>query len=137
MTDRCFLDTNVLVYSIDESDSLKRRAANDLVVELSKSGNGIISTQVLQEFYNIITKKIGCPAEKARELVKKLSECFEVHTNSAHDIIRAIDISMRTQFSFWDSLILSASIASECSVLYSEDLNDGQFVENVRIVNPF
>lgn len=136
MTDRCFLDTNILVYSIDESDGLKRRAASSLVTELSRTGSGVISTQVLQEFYNVITRKTGCSKEKARELVKKLSECFEVHTNSAPDIIRAIDISMRTQFSFWDSLILSAAIASGCSVLYSEDLNNGQFVENIRIANP-
>lgn len=79
---------------------------------------------------------IKCPKEKAKELLQSLSECFEVHKNSVLDILRAVDISIKTQFSFWDSLIISAAISSGCGTLYSEDLNDGQDVDGVLIKNP-
>lgn len=135
MSDKIFIDTNVLVYSIDDSEGFKNLAAKSIVNELSNS-KGVISTQVLQEFYNIITKKMKCPKEKAKELLQSLSECFEVHKNSVLDILRAVDISIKTQFSFWDSLIISAAISSGCRTLYSEDLNDGQNVDGVLIKNP-
>lgn len=135
MNDKIFIDTNVLVYSIDDSEGFKNLAAKSIVNELSNS-KGVISTQVLQEFYNIITKKMKCPKEKAKELLQSLSECFEVHKNSVLDILRAVDISIKTQFSFWDSLIISAAISSGCRTLYSEDLNDGQNVDGVLIKNP-
>lgn len=135
MSDKIFIDANVLVYSIDDSEGFKNLAAKSIVNELSNS-KGVISTQVLQEFYNIITKKMKCPKEKAKELLQSLSECFEVHKNSVLDILRAVDISIKTQFSFWDSLIISAAISSGCRTLYSEDLNDGQNVDGVLIKNP-
>lgn len=124
-----------MVYSVDDSERFKNLTAKSIVNELSNS-KGVISTQVLQEFYNIITKKMKCPKEKAKELLQSLSECFEVHKNSVLDILRAVDISIKTQFSFWDSLIISAAVSSGCGLLYSEDLNDGQDVDAVLIKNP-
>lgn len=135
MNGKIFIDTNILVYCIDDSEGFKNLTAKSIVNELSNS-KGVISTQVLQEFYNIITKKMKCPKEKAKELLQSLSECFEVHKNSVLDILRAVDISIKTQFSFWDSLIISAAISSGCGTLYSEDLNDGQDVDGVLIKNP-
>lgn len=135
MNGKIFLDTNILIYSIDDKDSMKQSIAKSIVQELSNK-NGVISTQVLQEFYNVVTKKMNCPKDKAKELLQNLSEFFEVHKNSVRDILRAVDISIKTQFSFWDSLIISAAISSGCDWLYSEDLNDGQNVDGITIKNP-
>lgn len=135
MNGKTFLDTNILIYSIDDKDSMKQTIAKSIVQELSNK-NGVISTQVLQEFYNVVTKKMSCPKDKAKELLQNLSEFFDVHKNSVRDILRAVDISIKTQFSFWDSLIISAAISSGCDWLYSEDLNDGQNVDGVTIKNP-
>jgi predicted nucleic acid-binding protein len=110
-------------------------SAFNIISKLSENG-GIISTQVLQEFYNIATKKLGLSKENAKILLERLSECFIVHKNSVLDILHAIEISIKTQFSFWDSLIISAALAEGCSYLYSEDLNSGQSVEGLIIKNP-
>ena len=135
MTDKIFLDSNVLIYSIDDGEVVKQQIANNLITSLSEKG-GVISTQVLQEFYNIATKKLGISKQDAKVLLERLSDCFIVHKNTVPDILHAIEISIKTQFSFWDSLILSAAIAEGCTTLYSEDLNDGQIVEEIVIKNP-
>ena len=96
----------------------------------------MVSTQVLQEFYNVVSGKLKCPKDTAKQLVEDISNNFIVHKNSVFDILHAIDISIKTQFSFWDSLIISAAISENCTPLYSEDLNDGQIVEGVLIHNP-
>ena len=135
MNDRFFLDSNVLIYSIDNGEVIKQQIANNIIATLSEKG-GVISTQVLQEFYNIATKKLGITKQDAKLLLERLSECFLVHNNTVSDILHAIEISIKTQFSFWDSLIISAALAEGCSMLYSEDLNDGQIVEGIVIKNP-
>ncbi len=135
MNDRIFIDSNILVYSIDDNEPKKQSVANRIIWQLAEDG-GTISTQVLQEFYNIATKKLGLSKEQVKELIERLADCFTVHKNSVADILRAVEISIRTQFSFWDSLIISAAIAEGCMVLYSEDLSHGQVVDGVRIENP-
>lgn len=135
MNDRIFIDSNILIYSIDDYEKEKQMSAFDIISKLSENG-GIISTQVLQKFYNIATKKLGLSKENAKILLERLSECFIVHKNSVLDILHAIEISIKTQFSFWDSLIISAALAEGCSYLYSEDLNSGQSVEGLIIKNP-
>lgn len=136
MSGRIFIDTNILIYSIDDADPKKQRGASEVINRLSENG-GVISTQVLQEFFNIAANKLKLPKEHVKELIERLSDCFPVHKNSVSDIIRAIDISIKTSFTFWDSLIISAAVSEGCRTLYSEDLNDGQIVENVTITNPF
>lgn len=135
MSGRVFIDSNILLYTIDDAAPLKQATANSIIEHLSENG-GIISTQVLQEFYNIATNKLKLPKAYAKELIERLADCFIVHENSIADILRAIEISIKTQFSFWDSLILSAAISENCGILYSEDLNDGQLVETIIIRNP-
>ena len=134
MSGKIFVDSNILIYSIDNNDSVKQDIAKKIITELSD--NAVISTQVLQEFYNVVTRKLNCPKDKAKQLVKNISESFYVHKNSVSDILHAIEINMKTQFSFWDSLVISAAISEGCDVLYSEDLNDGQRVEELTIKNP-
>ena len=137
MSDKIFLDSNILVYSFDERDVEKKDIAWDVVNSLIASRNGRISTQTLQEFFNVVTKKLKCDKEYAKKAVEYYSEAFPVHTNTLKDILSAIGISIKTQFSFYDSLIIAAAKGEGCSIVYSEDLNDGQTIDGVKIVNPF
>ena len=137
MSAKAFLDSNILVYFIDERDSRKQSVARKLIGDLIASGGGHISTQSLQEFYNVTTKKHGCTKENARKAVEYYSAAFPVYCLNPKDILVAIGISIKTQFSFYDSLILAAAKALGCDVVYSEDLSHGQVVDGVRIENPF
>ena len=134
---KVFFDSNVLVYVIDDRWPDKQKIAIDLVKKSINAGNGNISTQSLQEFYNVATKKLSCSKENAKNYVENFSKVFDVEQVSVNHILKAVDISIKTQFSFWDSLILAAASQSGCLVLYSEDLNDSQIVDGVKIVNPF
>ena len=135
MSDKFFIDTNILIYSIDAANAEKQKKAKSIISELSENG-GIISTQVLQEFYNIATKKLCVSKEDAKLLLKYLAECFVVHKNSVNDILHAVEISIKTQFSFWDSLIIAAAISEGCTTLYTEDLNNGQLIDGIVLENP-
>ena len=130
-------DTNVLVYMQDASELAKQQIARNLFSEHNDKGNAIISTQCLQEFYNVLTNKMKQDKATVKQLVHCFSENLPVIQITPAIIETAIDISIQTQFSFWDSLMLSAAISAKCSVLYSEDLNEGQIVNGVTIKNPF
>lgn len=134
---KVFFDSNILVYYADESDARKQKIAMALIKDAIDSGNGVISTQCLQEFYNVVTKKLLCDKERAKEMVKMFSDNIPVVKISVPLILSAVDISIKSQFSFWDSLILSAADDTGCATVYSEDLNDQQIVGGARIQNPF
>ena len=134
---KVFFDTNILVYSVDESDPRKQTIASALIKDAIVSGNGVISTQCLQEFFNAAQKKLGLSKEAAKEYVEYFADNFPVAKISVPLILSAVDISIKSQFSFWDSLILSAAIDAGCATVYSEDLNDRQIVDGSKIQNPF
>ena len=134
---KVFFDTNILIYFVDERYPKKQVIAKKLLERAVQDQNGIISTQSLQEFYNVVTTKLKCPKDKAKELVEMFSEIFQVKEISIPLILSAVDISIKTGFSFWDSLILSAANDTGCIIVYSEDMNDGQIVEGTKILNPF
>lgn len=134
---KVFFDSNILVYYADESDARKQKIAMALIKDAIDSGNGVISTQCLQEFYNVVTKKLLCDKERAKEMVKMFSDNIPVVKISVPLILSAVDISIKSQFSFWDSLILSAADDTGCATVYSEALNDQQIVGGARIQNPF
>ena len=134
---KVFFDTNILVYFVDEKDPRKQVIAKELIEKAVQNQNGIISTQSLQEFYNVITTKMKCPKDKAKELVEMFSDIFSVTKISVSLILNAVDISIKTSFSFWDSLILSAANDTGCIIVYSEDMNDGQIFSGTKILNPF
>lgn len=136
-TDKVFFDSNILIYAIDNRDKRKQTLARNLIDISGKNDNGFISTQSLQEFYSVVTRKNLCTPEKAKEFVAGFSEIFTVDQVTLPHIFGAIDISVRNKLSFWDSLILSSADKSGCVVVYSEDLADGQLVNGVKIVNPF
>ena len=135
---RVFVDTNVLLYSFDTSAGAKRDRALALVGSLWHQGNGCISVQVLQEFYVNATRKLSTPLERAtaERIIVSLAR-WEVHAPTAEDVLSAITLHAQVQISFWDAMILTSAGKLGCSVLYSEDLNAGQHVAGVQVVNPF
>jgi predicted nucleic acid-binding protein len=131
-----FLDTNILVYAQDRDSPVKRRHSRDVIAALAQSGAGVISTQVLQEFYVTVTRKLGVAPLAAKRVLQTFT-IFEIVQTSPDLIERAIDCSVLNAISFWDALIVAAAASSGCAIVYSEDLNPGQTIQGVRIENPF
>ena len=134
---KIFLDSNILVYFVDEHDSKKQKIAEKLIKNSVEMKTGVLSTQSLQEFYSVVTRKSLCSKEQAKTIVEKFKNTLPITQISVSHILKAIDISIQTQFSFWDSLIVSAAHSSGCVIVYSEDMNHNQFVNGVKIINPF
>ena len=136
--DKVFLDTNIIIYAYDVSAGEKHNIAKKIFVELWDSGFGVISTQVLQEFFVTITQKIPKSLDKrlAKDIVSDLLK-WDVVVNDGESIIEAIEILLRYGYSFWDSLIIEAAIRGGAAVLLSEDLSHGQIIDGVTIKNPF
>jgi len=134
MSDSVFLDTNILVYSYSSNEIEKQIIARKLITE----NNTFISTQVLQELTNIITRKFKFSYIDAQVAMKESCQNNYLHTNSYKTILDACRIAQQNGFSFYDSLIISAAIGCSCGILYSEDMNNGQIIDNkIKIINPF
>ncbi len=136
--EKYFIDTNVLVCAHDTRDFGKQSKAQSIIFDGLRSGTAVISTQVLSEFFVIITQKIEKPLseEKAKKEIILFSN-LEIIEVDLPMITRAIDIKMKWRLSYWDSLILSAAQRGGCSKLYSEDFSDGQNYGSVKICNIF
>lgn len=137
MSDKCFVDTNVLVYAHDRTTGVKHERAQALIEQLWNSGNGVLSTQVLQELCINLRRKAQnpLPLDEVRLLIREYST-WEVVTNTAESVLRALDIEIRYKTSFWDALILQAAEEVGASILYSEDLAAGQRYGTIQVVNP-
>jgi predicted nucleic acid-binding protein len=133
-----FVDTNILVYAHDQDEGAKHRQAVELVTRLWEQRSGAISTQVLQEFYQTITRKIPKPISpsRARGIIQAYGQ-WQLETNELATILQASEIQERHRLSFWDAMIVAAAVRAGAEVLVTEDLNAGQFVEGVLIRNPF
>jgi predicted nucleic acid-binding protein len=136
MAARSFFDTNVLIYADDKADPEKQRRALDLVAEHRRGRTGVVSLQVLQEYFVTVTRKLQVDARVARRKVELLAE-FDVAAPDVSDILAAIDLHRLHGFSFWDALILRAAKQAGCSVLFSEDMQEAREIDGLRIVNPF
>ena len=136
MSVRSFFDTNVLVYTDDKDAPKKQRAALNLVAEHRRTGTGVVSLQVLQEYFVTVTRKLRVEARTARRKVELFAE-FDVAVPDVADILAAIDLHRLHTLSFWDALVLRTAKQSGCRVLYSEDLQSEREMDGVRIVNPF
>ncbi len=134
--DSCFIDTNVLVYAFDKSAGDKQVKARSLVADCIKNRNGFLSTQVLQEFYVVATRKLNIIPEIAKSIITSL-DALETVTITSAIILDAIDTQLRWNLSFWDALILQTAKVSNCTILYTEDLNHEQLYGNVQVFNPF
>jgi predicted nucleic acid-binding protein len=133
-----FIDTNILVYAYDKDEKLKRPIAKRLLEECWENKSGVLSTQVLQEFYITITSKLSkkLGIDEARELLKDYL-LWQIESITPHDIIGATEFQERYKYSFWDSLIITVAQKAGAEKLYSEDLQAGQKFGELTIVNPF
>src|ERR1700735_3281188 len=132
-----FVDTNILIYAHDVDQKEKHSIARMLVTELLKTRTGVLSPQVLQEFYVNVTRKIAKPLTKraARDIV----EAFRVWSidTTAAEVTTAFRIEDEAKISFWDALICASALKAGAEVILSEDMNAGQKVAGIRIEHPF
>ncbi len=139
MKDNYFIDTNIFIYTFDQRETKKREKAKKIIKKAFTDGKGFISILVIQEFFNVATKKFESPMAvlEAKDYMDKVFKLLNViHPN--YDIIsQGLDVSAITQYSFYDSLIISAAQEAECKVLYSEDFQHGQMIQKLKIENPF
>ncbi len=137
MTDKIFVDTNILIYAYDTQAGNKHTICKQKLRDLWESGNGVISTQVMQEFYVNVTRKIPEPLSfgHARRIIKNY-EVWQVELINPRLVGLASEIQERNQLSFWDALILATAIQGNVKLLFSEDLNSGQLIEGIEVVNP-
>lgn len=133
---RSFFDTNVLVYSDDARYPEKLGRATALFEQARRSSTGAVSTQVLQEYFVTVTRKLGVPADVARRKVELLGNLDVVRIDLS-TILAAIDLHRLRSISFWDALIVQTAVQARCARLYTEDLQHGQRIDGIEIVNPF
>lgn len=131
-----FFDTNVLIYRIDSRNEAKQRVARQLIKDAIDRGQSLISTQSLQEFYSVATRRLGLHADEAARIAGyyALSSVVQV---TPRLIFAAMDRHAGSDFSFWDSLIVEAALAGGAATLYSEDMHDGMKIGALTIRNPF
>lgn len=138
MSPRVFFDTNVLVYMFDTSDTSKQQRAQSLFEAAAAAGTILVSTQVLQEFFVTVTRKLSPPlsTRAALEVVSELANLPLVQIDP-EIIMKAGEMTAQEPVSFWDALVISAAAASGAAMVYSEDMQDGWKVAGVTVVNPF
>lgn len=138
MSDKVFVDTNILIYAHDKDAGEKHSIALAIIKDLWEKRTGVLSNQVLQEFYFGVTRKILKPIDKleAREILRAYI-CWNIKEISPASIIRATEIEEKYLISFWDALVIVAAYEAKCGTILTEDLNSGQIVEGVLIENPF
>jgi predicted nucleic acid-binding protein len=136
MTARSFLDSNILIYTDDAGAAAKQAAALDLVERCQSRRTGVLSTQVLQEYFVITTRKLGVDALLARRKVELFSH-LDLVTIGVDDVLAAVDLHRLHGLSFWDALIVRSALHAGCTRLYSEDLQHGRRIDAIEIVNPF
>jgi len=132
---KVFLDTNILVDSLDQSDGGKQKQCRRLIKSLTAENSGVISTQVMQEFYVAATTKLGADPLLIKDILRSLQR-FETVVVSPMLIKDAIDCAIINRIPFWDALIVVSAESAHCETLWTEDLNHGQVIRGVRIENP-
>lgn len=140
MSDRCFLDTNILVYLFDTSEPNKREKVKKLFTKLQKGRQGCISFQVVNEFIVIASQKIThpIPLDQIKGRLLFLQKSLHISPLYFETSLQAIELKQRYQYSFWDSLIIASALENNCSLLYSEDIQHKQVIEGkLTIFNPF
>lgn len=135
MSAKRFIDTNVLAYAFDHHDQARRRTAKRVLRELAASRSGVVSTQVMQELYSVLTRKLAIEPRAARRAVAGAAH-YEVVTLTPGMVLEAIDCAALEHLSIWDSLVIIAAAAARCEEVLTEDLNPGQVIRGVRVVNP-
>jgi len=137
MSDKFFVDTNILVYAHDRTAGVKHERARLLIEKLWNSGAGVLSTQVLQELCANLRRKTAQPLsiEQTRRLLQDYLS-WDIVVNTPESVMEALAIEHRYKISFWDALVIQAAGTSGAAIIYSEDLADGQTYGPLRVVNP-
>ncbi|MFZ0956012.1 MAG: PIN domain-containing protein [Candidatus Sulfotelmatobacter sp.] len=137
MADKFFVDTNILIYAHDRSAGSKHQRARHAIERLWTTGQGVLSTQILQELCINLRRKLArpLPADEVRRLIQDYLS-WEIVVNSPEAVLQALEIEVRYKISFWDALVLQAAEQSGAAILYSEDLAAGQNYGPVRVMNP-
>ena len=137
MADKFFVDTNILIYAHDRSAGIKHERARHAIERLWTTGQGVLSTQILQELCINLRRKLvrPLPVDEVRRLIQDYLS-WEIVVNSPEAVLQSLEIEMRYKISFWDALVLQAAEQSGAAVLYSEDLAAGQHYGPVQVVNP-
>jgi predicted nucleic acid-binding protein len=137
MSDKYFVDTNILIYAHNADAGAKHERARSLIEELWRTRSGVLSTQVLQELAVNLRRKMGqsLGAKATRDIIRDYLS-WPVFVNDSNSILEALEVAERYQISFWDALVIQAARASGADVLYSEDLSDGQLYGSVQVINP-
>ncbi|HEX3046761.1 MAG TPA: PIN domain-containing protein [Bacillota bacterium] len=134
---KSFIDTNILIYAMDRADPLKQRQSRAILQGLlDEDHSGVISTQILQEFYVTASKKLKLDGILVKSILHNL-ENYEVVVVNPDLIEAAVDCSILNRLSFWDALVIVSAESASCDTLLSEDLNHGQIIRGVKVVNPF
>ncbi|MCI5191581.1 MAG: PIN domain-containing protein [Candidatus Electrothrix sp. AU1_5] len=139
MNDKYFIDTNIFVYSFQSNEPVKQGISQELIQNALQEQTGCISSQVIQEFLNVATKKFNPPLshqDSLKYLNMVLAPLCEVF-NSLDLLRKALEVSERWQYSLYDSMIITAALQTKCATLYSEDMQHGQQIESLVIENPF
>lgn len=133
-----FVDTNILVYAEDKDAKSKHEVARDLVADLWRTREGVLSVQVLQEFFVTVTRKMKHPLTAARavQIVREYLT-WRVVDNTGALLVAAVDLHQKANLSFWDAMVVQAALGAGCERLYSEDLSSSQRFGSLRVVNPF
>jgi predicted nucleic acid-binding protein len=136
--DKIFVDTNVLVYGHDVDSGQKHKIAQDLLIELWNNRTGVLSVQVLQEFYVTVTRKLVNPlsAKEARNIIRNYLT-WHIEINDSLSVLNASRIEENYKLSFWDALIVAAALKANVSKILTEDLKPGQIIEGILIETPF
>jgi predicted nucleic acid-binding protein len=136
MSDKVLIDTNVWIYLYASNPQAKYEKSQQLIHE--NFANIILSTQVLGEFYHVMTRKNLQSAEAAKEIVVETMATFPVLEIGAASVLEAMNIHQEYGYSYWDSLVIATALLNDCSSLYSEDMQHNQLIESkLRIINPF
>lgn len=135
MVSKVFVDSNIVVYTMDDRSPAKRDRCVALLASLGREPRGVVSTQVLQETYSVATSKLGVAPLSAKRTVRSLT-LLEVITVTPPLILEAVDCSVLNTISFWDALIVAAAASANCETLWTEDLTPGQVILGVRVENP-
>lgn len=133
---KIFIDTNILVYTLDQKNIEKRDMARKIVKKVVESHQPVISTQVIEEFYIVASNKLKADPIAVKNIIHNFHN-MEIVNNDLDLIEQAIDISVISQLSFWDSLIIAAAEKANCEYVLSEDLNSGQNYRGIKLLNPF
>ena len=136
MSARFFIDTNVLLYADDLDSGPKQEVAIEIIGDAISSGKGVISTQVLQEYFVNATNKLGIDAEEVKRKIELIC-CLDVVRIRVEDVLDAIDLHRLHQLALWDAMIVRCAAESGCDRVLTEDLQHGQVLAGVKIENPF